>query len=152
MNWTYIAIAGVLVSIAGLFLLKRQEGIQQSRDEAEFQRYRLEWESFMLVRNGTVRSVKRFANRARFLTADIKSTETLRHLVGFIAIDELGYRVPLGNQGDFDRWKMGGWQDFVKDRNERESDKIARFLESTDCKHWMEYRNVVTGRDLPDNS
>ena len=74
-------------------------------DTAVFVREIGKWERLVFERDRTVRSVKRFANRARFLAAD-QPEGLVRGLVGLMAFEEIGVGGFGREEFDVDSWKQ----------------------------------------------
>ena len=82
---------------------------------------------------GTVRKVKRFANRARFLT-DGKASDD--GFVGFVALEECGCLDVTAENFDFEEWRAARSTDasFPTD-----------WMAKVRTDKWEAYREVVTG-------
>jgi len=67
------------------------------------------WEIFVLGKRGTVREVKRFANRARFLTTLHPFMTDEAHadaFVGLVALDQCGLLpLPVEDETRFEEWR-----------------------------------------------
>ena len=102
------------------------------------------WEPVVLARCGTLRHVKRFANRARFLTADKKLAEMLSQLVGFIALEEIGLIDPSVLEFSTDKWQQDEWWESVKSKfTEKDGEIVEEWLKTVELKDWQYYQALV---------
>ena len=109
------------------------------RDSKEFRNILAEWEPRVLAKRGTVREVKRFANRARFITytdGDQKPDEIdwdrTAAFVGLVALEQCG----VADEGSFEGWCEASRQEKAVPKG---------WIEKVTEKHWEDYRAAVSG-------
>ena len=94
MNWTTLAISGLILTFFAHFIFHFRSQARKRRrnfgDTKIFREALVKWEAVVLEHDKTtLRDVKRFANRARFLMADEHSNESVLLLLGFVALEEI---------------------------------------------------------------
>ena len=135
MIWIPLAVLGLLLTSLGMFTSRidreeRKRG-QKLRDKDVLRKALEKWEPLVLEHERTMRSVKQFANRARFIMNDEPDSAILG-LVGLMAFDEIGMMdhplTPIVKESDLESWKQ----------------KVSRKLAITDSKarsafvwHWL---------------
>lgn len=109
MEWHVLAALSMCLAIfAPIFLWSKYRSNRRREeigDTAEFRKQLAKWEPIVLEGGGTLRSVKRFANRTRFLMAGREGKHMLPQLVGFSALED----AKIG----FDIVKFHNFPDFV---------------------------------------
>ncbi len=99
MDWNVLAVLSLCLAIFGPIRLWSKYGKKGRREELgdteEFRQQLAEWEPIVLEVGGTLRSVKRFANQARFLAADHDAKDMLPQLVGFSALQEVNLHIDI---------------------------------------------------------
>ena len=92
MEWHVLAALSMCLAIfAPIFLWSKYRSNRRREeigDTAEFREQLAKWEPIVLEKGGTLRSVKRFANRTRFLAAGREGKDMLPQLVGFSALED----------------------------------------------------------------
>ena len=109
------------------------------RDDEKISEDAAEWESFVLRERGTFRDVKRFANRARFLTSVYDQAEgaiSEEELVGFVALEECGAVDRHNNGFDFDKWRRAKLGEGFLPRD---------WAENVGEDQWKAYKAIVGG-------
>lgn len=127
--WAGVVVLGVGVSAAGVMAIGKWRGQQPGnakvvKDSENFREILWKWESFVLERGGTVRGVKRFANRARFMTSGQGRGEggsSVEAVVAFIALEQCELMKNC-TSADFEKWRSEilsgaglpeGWTEWV---------------------------------------
>ena len=150
MTWIALAILGLIFAISALIILRSNSKAKESQedliDRKEFREELVKWEPLVLERFGTMRDVKRFANRARFLTADQESGAMVSSLVGLVALEEIGCIDPSVNKFDFEKWKQGELWILVKSGfTEQRVSAIENWLKTLEEEDWRHYQALTTG-------
>lgn len=155
MNWTALAILGLLLTFLGIFnlQLRRKKVRSQILGDKEALRIALaNWEPLVLEHEKTMRSVKRFANRARFMMND-EPDSIIQLLVGLIALDEIGLMDhplnPIDNESDLDKWKQMVSEKLVISDSDERSASVKDWLGTLTPVDWNRYQTLATqGRTL----
>lgn len=146
--WLLLVVAGVGLVLGGLAnsilstlseIRERQRSkIELGEDSADFRKLLRRWESVVLAKHGTVRMVKRFANRARFVTTvhGDGEDETREAFVGFIALEECGQLDAMAREFDFEKWRTMHFTDQSLPKN---------WAANVRLEQWEAYKEVVTG-------
>ncbi len=144
--WLLFVVGGATL-VTGGFVFSGLVELRRSRagepgtvaDTAEFRELLRDWEDVVLRVRGTVREVKRFANRARFVTSLRKENEQLireETFVGFVALEQCGLLDATAQGFDFPKWHA----------EEASKDSLPRgWLETAKPEDWERYRNTITG-------
>ena len=106
--WIALAILGLILTFLALIIFWFRNIEPVFRDTGTLRQALAKWEPLVLERDKTLRGVKRFANRARFLMAGEELDEAIfEKLVGFVALEEVGGFDSSVNEFDFEQWKQG---------------------------------------------
>ena len=152
MNWTSLAMFGLFLTFFALisfwFRYREKKRREELGDPAQLRKALEQWEPIVLGHDGTLRGVKRFANRARFLTTD-ECEDMISHLVGSIALDEIGRIDSSINQfddeSDFEKWKSEELRKLeVNGLDEGWEPTVVDWLKTMTLKHWNRYQALVT--------
>ena len=149
MNWIVLAILGLLLTLLALIIVlynsRRRKRLWILKDTDEFLKELAKWEPLVLEQDGTLRGVKRFANRARFLMTG-ESSDALPYLVGLIALEEMGCIDPSVNEFKFWEWSKGElWMSIKSNLTQASVSKVETFLQEMRVGHWKHYRALATG-------
>ena len=146
MNWISLAILGlVLTIVARHFLRLHREGRrgQELGDKDVLRTAIANWDSFVLKNAKTMRSVKRFANHARFMVHD-ESDDLIEPLVGLIALDEIGLMDhplnPVDNDSDLEKWKQNVSENLGISGSNSGTVTVTGWLNSLTLAHWNRYQ------------
>lgn len=149
MNWLVLALLGLILTLLALinfWLSRESERWHELSDKVTLREALVIWEPIVLRHERTLRGVKRFANRARFLATDEPDAEILL-LVGFVALDEIGFIDSNTNQfedeTEFRRWKSEKSQEL--DATDADWTLVAeQWLKILTLKMWNRYRTLAT--------
>lgn len=146
MNWIALAVLGLILTTLGLInfrLYRERKRWRELGDKDALREALASWEPLVLEHEKTLRGVKRFANRARYMTTD-EPDELIPGLVGFVALDEvglMGYPAnPFDNKSDFEKWKQLELRKVAMS----ESDIVKRWMNTVTLSHWNRYQALVT--------
>ena len=108
----WVAVAGLIITIVALLARSvtvwNRQPFSHLRDTERFRVEYETWEPLVFEQSRTIRSVKRFGNRARFLVAD-HPEEMVPALVGFVALEELGIYDVSKEGFEFSAWQKQEW-------------------------------------------
>ena len=106
-------------------------------DSSEFREILRKWEVFVLERRGTIREVKRFANRARFVVLDAPKGWD-ESLVGFVALEDYYEELNVAREDfDFETWLARCREDKTLPKD---------WLGMVEKKQWTYYRDTAIDR------
>ena len=145
----WVGVAGFVITVVALLARSltvwNRPPFGYLRDTDQFRREYKEWEPLVFERFRTIRSIKRFGNRARFLVAD-HAEGMVSTLVGFVALEELGIDDVSRDDFIFDDWKQRDWSRFDGCRlSERCASRIAEWSEDITEDDVQIYRRITTG-------
>ena len=149
MNWIALAILGLLLNLLVLIIVlyrsRRRKRLRSLKDTDEFLKELVKWEPLVLEQDGTLRGVKRFTNRARFLMAG-ESSIAISYLIGLVALEEIGCIDPSVNEFNFCEWNKGGvWMSIKANLTQKSVSKVETFLREMRAEHWRHYRTLAMG-------
>ena len=146
MNWIALALLGLLLTSLGLINFRLYDERKRRRELGDKDALRealTDWEHFVLEHEKTLRGVKRFANRARFMATD-EPDDIVWQLVGFVALDEvrlIDYPIePFDNDTDLEEWK----QRMLRTAAISDSETAEHWLNSVTLSHWNRYQALAT--------
>ena len=125
--WAGVVFLVVGVSVAAVREWKgeQSDNLEAVRDSDDLRTILWKWEAFVLEQGGTVREIKRVANRARFLTAvqgaDEGGNPSMEAVVAFVALEQCELVRDFIEDAEFEKWRAGlgdaglpeGWADVV---------------------------------------
>ena len=151
-----IAILSLILMVLALLILwlerMKQEREREFQDTEQLRDALFNWEPFVLEREGTMRGVKRFANRVRFLSpidddeSEDKTSLDIDTLVGFVALEEISCIDSSATELTFKQFKNV----VLEQLNDAEygdnfGDGIKEWLDKVTEDDWQNYQNVVMG-------
>ena len=149
--WEVLAILGLILTAIYLLLSFRSKIDKTNLGDSGCLRSALKkWEPLVLERDKTLRGVKRFSNRARFLTSN-ETGKIIPQLVGLIALDEVRWIDSVVDQFDYGKWKDGEPWSSIRPillqncKTKHWVETIESFLKTVTIEHWEHYRALVTG-------
>ena len=151
MNWISLAILGLILTFLAFISFCFRYGEKKRRDKLgdtdTLRKALASWEPIVLEHEKTLRGVKRFANRARFLTID-EAENMIPLLVGCIALDEIGFvnsaTFQFDNESDFRRWNQENiWRDMVTKFNPEWTSTFNTWRNAMTLEHWNRYRTLA---------
>ena len=148
MMWLVIAGLGVILTVSSLVVYGFSNWKKRTRGELgdtdAFREHLAKWEPLVLERDGTLRAVKRFANRARFLSAD-EASAMIDPLVSLVALEEVGIIDP-SMEFNFEQWKHGNWWGAVDPPLPGNwVSRIDDWIKNITVDHWSHYRALTMG-------
>ena len=148
MIWLVMAGLGFILTVISLLvngLSNWKKRTQDDRgDTKAFRKHLAKWEPLVLERDGTLRGVKRFANRARFLSAD-EPSEMSGPLVSLVALEEVGIIDP-SMDFNFEQWKQGNWWASVEPSLPGSwVSKVDDWIKNITDDYWRYYRTLTMG-------
>ena len=155
MNWIALAILGLVLSFLGSLsfrLYRERKRGQKLGDKDALRESLADWEHLVLEHEKTMRGVKRFANRARFLLNDVPD-QVIPRLVGLVALDEIGLMDhPLDrveDESDLENWKLKVSRNVVISGSNPGPDIVKRWLDTVTPLDWNRYQALATLGRLP---
>ena len=146
MNWIALALLGLILTVLGLInfrLYGERKRRRELGDKDVLREALANWEPFVLEHEKTLRGVKRFANRARFMATD-EPEDIVRQLVGFVALDEVGLidypMTPFDNKSALEEWK----QRTLRTAAISGSETVKRWLNTVTLSDWNRYQTLAT--------
>ena len=150
MMWPVMAVLGVATSVFLLISLHvrdwNRSGGGEFQDSDTLRQELAKWSPLVYDRCETIRAVKRFMNRARFLTAG-ECDEKVGPLVALLALEEADIVAAWSIDVTFDQWKQQDWWRLV--RPPLAASRVAeveKWIETTTDDHRQHYQVLVTGR------
>ena len=151
MHWIVLAVLGLILTIVGIFSLRlyreEKKRWQKLGDKDVLRGVLAFWEPVVLDNEKTMRSVKRFSNRARFMTND-ELDPLIPRLVGLIALDEIGLMdhplSPIYSAYDLDKWKQRVSEKLATSVSQVRLVAVKEWLDSLTQVDWNRYRDLAT--------
>ena len=144
MIWLVMFAIGLILTTASLLAYgysdwKKKRTRFELADTSELRKHLFKWEHLVLEREGTLRGVKRFANRARFLCID-EPTPMIGPLVGLVALEEVRILDP-SMDFNFEQWKQGNWWASVEPPLPGSwVSRVDAWVRNITETHWRHYR------------
>ena len=134
-----LVVSGYMVSsLSTVFIWRRPRRENAAvKDSAELRMVLREWETFVVTERGTIRAVKRFANRVRFLVGTRSDGEVeidVEAMVGFVALESCGWLDSRAERFDFNEWREKQGSNSVLPQG---------WVRTTNGEQWEAYRKLV---------
>ena len=153
---TDIAIPSLILMVFALLILWRKHAKKKRerefKDPNQLRDALFYWEPLVLEWEGTMRGVKRFANRVRFLStidddkSEDKTSLDIDKLVGFVALEDISCIDLSATELTFTQFKNVVLEQLNDaECGENIGDDIKEWLQKMTEDDWQNYQNVVMG-------